>query len=97
MFICYDENAKSAFTGRLSNVDPNKAYLKHFANKLYIAFVMKHPESTVQERAQASRELAIADRKMTYWERNPEFSLAAIDTDMQKLKALWATGGNRHG
>jgi hypothetical protein len=43
----------------------------------------------MKERAQASKELAICDKKMSYMEKHANFCWDAVLPEIEKLKKLW--------
>jgi hypothetical protein len=89
MHIVYSDE-KQAFSGvvRYENLDASKHWLTHYGNYLYLKFIFDKSEDRV-ERHQASKEIAIAERKMTYWRRHPNFSLAKIDAGKAILHRQW--------
>ncbi|WP_156421582.1 hypothetical protein [Aureimonas sp. AU40] len=68
--------------------DGTKHYLKHYANSLYLAFIAKSTKDGA-ERRQAESELAIAERKMAYWRRHPNYVQADALKGIADLKKQW--------
>ena len=80
MAIFYDDgNAKSTFNGgMIKKMNPNSQW----ANHSYNHFVLKHiymNSPDTREKMQASKELEIADRKMTFWSRQAAFDQTEAD------------------
>lgn len=74
-FIFYkSDNAKNGSfdISRLKTMNPNSKWAEHSYNHMILDHIARATKD-VKERAQASRELEIAVRKMKYWERHPEF------------------------
>jgi hypothetical protein len=90
MHLVYEENlpkrtSKKPF--RAEEYDATKKYLAHYANSLTLLFFLE--KGTRLERAQASKELAIAERKMEYWQRQSNFDRYAMIQGIIALKRSW--------
>jgi len=74
MAIFYDDgNAKGGFHIDIKRMNPNSQW----ANHSYNHFVLKHiymNSPDTREKIQAAKELEIAERKMTFWERQSRFN-----------------------
>ena len=91
MFFIYSDE-KLPFTGRPIPYNQQPAtenYIKHFDNSLYLKFMANHKKTSVQEKIQAGKELQIAERKMEYWRRHPNFDLDRAVKATDKLKHNW--------
>ena len=89
MAIFYAETSE-AFTGRPTPYHAQNAtanWLRHFSNSLELEFFGKH--GSQQEKADVRRELPIAAKKMTYWQRHPNFNLAEATCKADAIKRRW--------
>ena len=88
--IVYGNEPKSKFDPRskINEWDPHPHYAKHLANHHLLSFIHKNSKDP-REKAQASKELAIADKKMTFWERHPLFDDRMKEKIHQKVKNEW--------
>lgn len=62
--------------GIIRKMNPNTQWSNHSYNH----FVLTHISNTSEnfnERAQARKEMEIAERKMKFWERHPDFDIDA--------------------
>jgi hypothetical protein len=92
MAIIYDESARGNFSNvSIGRMDGTKAYLRHFENKLYLGFIAKN--GTRDEKWQAEKELAICERKLSFWEKHPNFVADTAKREMEKLKKNWTGRG----
>lgn len=66
----------------------NKGWLKHYENSLTLTFIVHATKDRV-EKAQAQKELDIADRKMKFWENHPNFEKAVVIRGAEELKRKW--------
>jgi hypothetical protein len=64
--------------------------MKHYGNSLYLNFIFNSSTDGV-ERRQANKEIQMADKKMAYWRKHPDFSLAIVEPKMKAEKAKWRT------
>lgn len=69
--------------------DGTKHYLRHYGNSLYLRFVAGRTNDG-QERRQAERELAIAEKKMAFWRRHPNYVHEDALRGVAKLKKEWS-------
>lgn len=65
-----------------------KLYAEHYGNSLYLAFMLKN--GTMKEKNEASNELPICERKMTYWENQPHFCRDEANRACMKIKKMWS-------
>lgn len=80
MFYIYNDMERGGkfdpmLIGKLREMDANKQYDKHFDNYCYLRFIANHSDTSLVEKQQASREMAIAEKKMLYWKRMPLWDL----------------------
>ena len=88
MFIAYNENDK--YNGppiSYYKINANKSYLKHYENSLLLQFMLNNGD--MNERRQASKELAICERKMSRMEKHANFDWNVVLPEVEKLKKLW--------
>lgn len=83
--ICYSDTEPRS--GVPVRVDPTKAYLRHYANLLYLKFLSRSSPDP-RERGQALREMTICNRKLDYHYRTAD--RAELLRGIQKLKREWA-------
>lgn len=90
MFLVYDDQpSRSNANFDPSRINANKCYLEHYANSLYLLFMLQN--GTMEERAQASKELALCDRKLKFHEHHPNFDWEFVRPRAEKVKKNWAT------
>ncbi|CAO3459656.1 hypothetical protein [Azospirillum argentinense] len=89
MSIIYEEH--SLFHGRppSPNADATKAWLRHYDNALLLRWLAQHKAATFTERRQAEKELEIAERKMRYWQRHPNYVPSEALAGAADLKMRW--------
>lgn len=86
----YSENG----SGGKSKVDVWKmngtdAFMRHYDNYLFLSFVISNPRSTRAEKAQATTEIGICERKLTFWRRHPKFDQVEATRRCGELKRNW--------
>lgn len=86
VFVYSDTEERKAF-GMRGTVDPHKPYLKHAANWFFLRLI--YSNGSVLDKFQATKELAICDRKLEYWSRKPNFDPTAVEEELRKLKKEW--------
>lgn len=78
-----------------SNVTPyhklnaTQFYLNHFANLLYLEFISSHSETSTLEKLQATKEIAICNKKLDYWRKHPNWDKTIVEHEQHRLKAAW--------
>lgn len=88
MALIYDESVKGNIGDlRIDQMDGTKNFLKHYGNKLYLSFIAKN--GTQVERWQAEKELKIAERKMSFWEKHPRYEPLTARRGMEELNKQW--------
>lgn len=65
-----------------------KKYLEHYGNYLILDAISKAPKNAVEKR-QALKEMTICERKLTYWQRHPNFDDQEAKRGVAVLKAQW--------
>jgi len=91
MSICYDDSKKSNYFSSIpyGEMPANRYYMTHYANFLYLDFISKKSDD-VSERAQARKEIEIANRKMRYWKFHPNYDQTVINELCIAAKKKWA-------
>lgn len=89
MFI-YDEGNAKGFNGKLGMLDPNACYLKHYENYKFL-YLMEQRSKEFLDRAQATKEIQIANNKMAFWEKKPGFDRKLVNERRKEIDALWNT------
>jgi hypothetical protein len=88
MGLVYEDNGTFSSLGfDINKINPNKMWLTHYKNSLYLGFMLAH--GTMIERHQASKELKIAERKMAFWARDHRFNHDQSLVDATKAKKEW--------
>lgn len=91
MGICYEDwkpRPKGQFTGNMWAMDANVHYMTHYENALLLSFILKS-STDPYEKAQASKELATADRKMDYWKRHHSYDPKKVEKSIMEAKRRW--------
>jgi hypothetical protein len=88
MFLVYD-SAPSTFTGVFDPLrcDAVEKFMGHYNSSLTLSFFLAH--GTMAEKAQASKELAMCDRKMNYWRRQPHYCAERAARAIEKARRSW--------
>ena len=86
--LVYDDSVKSKAYIKYDNINATKGYLTHYANKLYLSFILEKSTDRA-EKQQASKELLICDRKLEYMKRHPNYDHKAVLLGVEKLKKDW--------
>lgn len=68
-------------------MNANKAYLRHYDNLLALHFFAD--KGNFAERQQAEKEMVICKRKLTFWERHPNFDWASVLPEIEKRNKQW--------
>ena len=76
MFYIYgNESSSGDFNmGSVYKMNPNSAWANHYYNRKVLEHIARATKDYA-EKHQAEKEIAIADRKMTFWERLPDYDL----------------------
>lgn len=85
--LIYDETPLRTNSSLVADLDGTAMFLTHFKNSLMLKFFLAN--GTVQEKAQASREMVICERKMKYWRNHPRYIQEMAATGAEKIKAEW--------
>ena len=72
-------------------LNATKHWTTHFENYMYLKFLLEAPGSTFLERRRANKEILIADRKMAYWMKHPNFRLEEAEQNKIRIQKNWAT------
>lgn len=92
MGIIYNEDEPApAYPMNIYKMNPNKIYRKHLENLFFLRFMAQHEDTDWLEKRQAEREIPIAERKMAFWERHPNFDKDQMVRDTEEVKRQWRT------
>lgn len=87
MLIYDTSSVKEQFQFDLSKANATKCYLTHYANSLYLTFMLQN--GTQAERRDALKELDICDRKLKFWERHHNYDHDLALQGMEEEKKKW--------
>jgi len=92
-FIVYDESAHSGPSKvPYDRLWASKHWLTHYGNLRYLEFIAAHPDATFTEKAQARREIVLAQRKMDYWKRHPNWNQEEVANGKASVDRMWNAG-----
>lgn len=87
--IIYDDTEPHThFRGFKGTPNPHKNYVRHLGNWFYLKFVLTKTASLI-DKFQATKELAICERKLDYWYRQPTFDPKEVEPEVRNLKSTW--------
>jgi len=87
-YLVYNENEVRTGGGPdFASLCPNKQYKRHLENWFFLRLTLRN--GNMIDRHQASKEMAICDRKLEYWQRKPTFDQKQGDADMKELRNKW--------
>lgn len=88
MFFYTDTGSKSSFDPDLVNrLNPNTMYIKHLEN-LYVLKFIELKSDKFFEKAQATKEIKICEKKLKFWERKIT-NQDLINDKIKQLKTQW--------
>ena len=90
---CYPDNeVKRPFNPRTAvpyhSQDATKFWILHFSNSLYLTFLAKN-EVGFLERQRATKELGVAQTKLEYWQRHPNWDRQSAERQASELRKQW--------
>lgn len=85
--IVYSDT-KEPFTGSINKINPNRAYKNHLENHHYLSFIQKNSKDA-REKIQCTKEIGIADSKMNFWKKHPDFNKKQQEADHAEVKKKW--------
>lgn len=88
MFIYSDHSEPFQGNVDFTRMNSTRQYLKHFDNLLTLEFISKNTTDR-NERVQCEKEMAIARRKLRFWERMPNFCKDEMLRGIMELKQKW--------
>ena len=94
MGIIYSDERSAGPVVPYHKMNANKSYVTHHGNKLTLAFIARESRDG-RERAQAAAEQAVAERKMGFFERHPNFDWGVVRPQIEKQARDWR--GRRKG
>jgi len=71
------------------SMDATKHWARHYDNHLYLDFIHKHDKDP-KSRAQARKEMDIAQKKMDHWKRHPNWDRDKAHDYATKAKQKWS-------
>jgi hypothetical protein len=84
-YILYDDSPKGKYNGPpISAIDANKQWANHSYNSVVLTHIAG-ATTDFSEKAQALKELTIAEGKMKFWERQANFFLAEAMRTRKRL------------
>lgn len=92
MGICYNEDKARGFTGKpipYADQPASNYWMTHMENSLYLTFLAQKSDD-FRERQQALKELGIAETKMTFWKRHPNWDLTWVTAKTAIARKKWA-------
>ncbi|PZR92305.1 MAG: hypothetical protein DI537_14065 [Stutzerimonas stutzeri] len=89
MFFYSDSTSGGQSTVNVWKMNGTKGYLRHYENYLFLSFVMNNPLASRVERAQATKELAICEKKLAFWRRHPLYVHEDAMKGVNDLKQNW--------
>lgn len=91
MFI-YSDTEKSVqprFPVPYDRLDASKHYLTHYGNWRYLNFILMNPLATRIEKHQANKEIVICTRKLTWWQKHPNYNQLKVDEGRKAIDKQW--------
>ena len=76
MFFVYgnDKHSGEFRMGSVYKMNPNSCWATHFYNRKVLEHIARATKDYA-EKHQAEKEIGMADRKMSFWEKLPDFDL----------------------
>ena len=71
-----------------TKIDAVKAWAKHYANMLMLGFLEAN-ETDGRARADVRREIAVCQKKMDYWQKQPSWEAVRGLDAAEECKKLW--------
>lgn len=69
-------------------MDPNKQWLKHYGNYLFLHAVFANPKD-LNDKRQANNEILRCQKKLDYWAKMPSWSLTVCENGKKSLLTQW--------
>jgi hypothetical protein len=87
--IIYPDNPPK-FTGHfnINTADPHVFYATHLDNYYYLKFIAEHTQD-VLERIQANKEILVAEKKLAFWAKHPQFVQSKGIEQTEQVKSKW--------
>lgn len=87
-YLIYNENEpRTSNPVPLGKLNANRQYRRHLENWFFLKLTMRN--GNMIDRHQASKELAICDRKLEYWYKKPDFDMKQAERDISELRSTW--------
>lgn len=94
MFFYSDSAATGGTVTPYHKQNANAAYIRHFQNLMFLKFVVANSDDR-NERQQATIEIPICERKLTYWTRHANFDKDTVQREVDRIKREWASERRR--
>ncbi|MGV1754902.1 hypothetical protein [Agrobacterium sp. CG674] len=88
MMFYSDTAPRTASDINVWKMDGSKGYLRHFDNLLVLQFFAKN--GSRQERAEIEKEIIICNRKLSFWEKHPNYDAAIVQREKEKMIRQWS-------
>lgn len=95
MGICYNTDeiyggspTKFSYPGFMDEHDFVRIYCNHFENLMYLTFIQRNTNN-IKERAQAAKEIEIANKKIAWWGKQPKFVKELAEPKLQAIRKKW--------
>lgn len=87
MYFYSDSAPKTATNVDIWRMNGSQAYLRHFDNFLFLDFIAKN--GTREERVSAEKEILICKKKLSFWERHPNFDPNLVSREKEIRIKQW--------
>lgn len=94
MFFYSDTAAAGGTVTPYHKQNANAAYIRHFGNLMFLKFVVSKSDDR-NERQQATLEIPICERKLTYWTKHQNFDKDFVQREVDRIKREWASERRR--
>lgn len=86
--IIYSDAPYTGPAINLARINATKKALSHYSNALFLTAVQQKPRD-LNEKRQATKELTICERKITYWRRMSNFDKTLYENEALKMRNAW--------
>ena len=87
--VTCDDSVRGGFPIDYDKINATAGYLRHYENWLTLDFIAK-ATNRVQEKMQALNEMKIAERKMNWHKRHPNYDQEAVTRGVEEFKRGWS-------
>jgi hypothetical protein len=93
----YSDTEKSSFNPALAvpyhKQNAVRSYMRHYDNYMFLSFLILKSDNFV-EKAQATKEIAICERKLKHWQQHANYDVEEASRKMVKAKKDWQHNGS---